>query len=184
MLCCLDCAIAGPSVELASVQPSLRHMFSQFYNELLDVAHKQTYGKTTTLTRTALVHECFERMQQAGCEARERTHFLGYAARTMRSVVVDDMRRKLSQRRGDGAVHLPFQESIDAEHADEDTRRVHDALAALQQHDPRLRRIVDLRFFAGLDDKEIGQALGVSVRTVQREWDKARRMLQALIVDE
>lgn len=169
--------------KLASdMEAQLDQLFVQLYGELRRLAHHRVRSKPAAITTTALVHECFERMHQAGCDERERAHFLGYAARAMRSVLVDDARRRLSQRRGDGATHLSFEDQQPELDKADELLKVHESLDALDRHDPRLRQIVEMRYFGGLSDREISQAIGVAERTVQREWHKARRLLHALMV--
>src|SRR5215471_16892842 len=108
-----------------------------------------------------------------------RAHFLAYASSVMRSIIVDFARQRLSQRRGGGAVELP----LDTETGEQtpspeaDVVRVHDALGELAAADERLVRLVEMRYFGGLTEEEIAEAMGVSSRTVQRDWEKARLLL-------
>lgn len=129
---------------------------------------------------TELVHSAYLRLAQQQVWP-SKSAFLAAAANTMRQVLVDDARRRLAAKRGSGAPH----ESIDAAqhvaaHEDEDQRllALDEALNRLQALDPRLARIVEFRYFVGLGNEETGVALGVTERTVRREWLKARAWLR------
>ncbi len=140
-------------------------------------------GRNTLLDTTVLVHEAYLRMGGVQATPQQTRQFLAYASRTMRSVIVDSARRRQAQRRGgdacivtltDRAVDLTPERSSAA--ADQIVR-VHDALEELASVDARLAQMVEMRFFAGMSDVEIGQALEMSERSVRRDWDKARRVL-------
>jgi RNA polymerase sigma factor (TIGR02999 family) len=141
-------------------------------------------GRYTLLDTTALVHESFLRLQRAAnVPMNDREHFLAYATKTMRSVVVDYARRRNAERHGGGAAHT----SLHTEHAeeikasDDEVLEVHDALEVLADIDPRLVQVVEMRYFGGLTDVEIGEALGVTDRTVRRDWERARLLLSGLL---
>jgi RNA polymerase sigma factor (TIGR02999 family) len=99
----------------------------------------------------------------------------------MRSIVVDFARTRLSQRRGGGAAHVPLDSfligSLPA--GEEEVLAVHEALDHLASLDARMGRVVEMRYFGGLADAEIAAALGIGLRTVRRDWDKARLLLAA-----
>jgi RNA polymerase sigma factor (TIGR02999 family) len=128
---------------------------------------------------TELVHSAYLRLahQQAW---NSRTEFMAAAANTMRQVLVDDARRRLAAKRGSGARHEPLES---AEHvADDSDRRLlglDEALSRLQALEPRLAQIVEFRYFVGLSNEETGAALGITERTVRRDWLKARAWLSA-----
>lgn len=144
-------------------------------------------GRNTLLQTTALVHEAFLRMD--GLEAVrqdpvEHRRLLAYASRTMRSVIVDAARARQADKRGGDACILTWTGAVadQAQPAAADyIVRVHDALLELETLDPRLARLVEMRFFAGLSDLEIARALDISERTVRRDWDKARLLLAQLL---
>ena len=108
---------------------------------------------------------------------------MAYAATTMRSVVIDFVRRRSADRRGGGAEHV----TLDTRAAevlggsDDEILAVHSALETLAKVDPRLVRVVEMRYFAGLTDVEIGAALGVTDRTVRRDWERARLLLADML---
>ena len=133
-----------------------------------------------SLNATSLVHESYLRLQRAGeLDFPDRRHFLAYAARVMHSIVIDQVRARQAERRGGGLLEVTFNTAI-AElppQADDDVLRVHEALAELAAVDPRLAEVVEMRYFGGLLEGEIAEALGVTERTVQRDWQKARLFL-------
>lgn len=114
-----------------------------------------------------------------GADFPDRRHFLAYAAQAMRSVIVDVVRARQAERRGGGLAHVTLgtglAERLSAQ--DDDVLRVHEALDELGRVEPRLARVVEMRYFAGLREQEIAEALGVTERTVQRDWQKARLFL-------
>jgi len=140
-------------------------------------------GRNTLLDTHALVHEAWLRMGPAAAALDDPRQWLAYASRTMRSVIVDMARKRQTERHGGQACIVTWTESLAAKApvtADE-VIDIHQALAELEQIDARLAQVVEMRYFAGLDDAQIGEALGMSERTVRRDWDKARRLLaQAL----
>lgn len=138
-------------------------------------------GDITLLDTTALVHEAWLRL--AGAHGRQdfpdRRHFLAYAARVMRNVVIDLVRARQAQRRGGDQQRLTLNTAV-AEllpQSDDDILRVHEALDELAEMEPRLAQVVEMRYFGGLLETEIAAALGVTERTVQRDWQKARLFL-------
>lgn len=135
-------------------------------------------GPMTLLDTTALVHESWLKLErQAGWQGMAHDHFMAYAATVMRSIVVDYARARQTQRGGGGATHVPLDELPTLAHRDEEYLQIHEALTALERQDPRLARLVELRFFVGLEETECAEALGQSRRTVQRDWQKARALL-------
>jgi len=163
-------------------QDALNRLFSELYPELHDMARSRVrrHAPITMLDTTALLHESYLRLVKVGAlSVSNRAHFLAYASRVMRSIIVDFARQRLASRRGGGAVELP----LDTEAGDQaaspeaDVVRVHDALEQLAEADERLVRLVEMRYFGGLTEEEIAEALGVSTRTVQRDWEKARLLL-------
>jgi len=123
------------------------------------------------------VHEAF--LKLAGHEAGivDKQHFTALAARAMRHIVVDHARKKLALRRQ--APPGEAEPSSTPKH--EEALAVHDALSKLEAVDERLARVVELRFFAGFSEEEIAEATGVTVRTVRRDWRKARAFLYETI---
>jgi len=161
---------------------ALNRIFTALYPELHNLARARLRraAPLTLLDTTALLHESYLRLVKLGqLRVENRAHFLAYAARTMRSIVVDFARSRLAERRGGGAQDLVLDTEIaSGVHApEEEIVRVHDALTDLAQVDERLVRVVEMRYFGGLTEEEIGAALGVTERTVRRDWEKARLLL-------
>jgi RNA polymerase sigma factor (TIGR02999 family) len=109
----------------------------------------------------------------------DRVHFLAYAATAMRSIIVDWARATRAERRGGGADHVPLDTDNGGSvaQAEDEVLDVDAALASLAKLDPRLVEVVEMRYFGGMSDDEIGQALGLTGRTVRRDWEKARLLL-------
>lgn len=163
-------------------------LFQALYKDLRRVAHarlRDSSGERDALLNTTmLVHESYERFNRlAQLDVNDRAHFMAYASRVMRSVIIDHARERLAERRGGGAAHVAlttgFGSSLpDASgRADPEVLRVHEALQELQQIEPRLAQVVEMRYYGGMDNSEIAQALGVSLRTVERDWERARLFL-------
>ena len=133
-----------------------------------------------TLDTRGLVNEAYLRLvQDAHVDWQNRAHFFGVVSRAMRWIVVDSARRAGAEKRGGGLVRVDLDSAIVgfAEPA-ETVLAIHRALELLESWNQRLARLVECRFFAGMSEEEIAEALGVSVRTVQRDWMRARAWLQ------
>jgi RNA polymerase sigma factor (TIGR02999 family) len=163
-------------------QDALNRLFTGLYAELHALARSRVHRNTpiTLLDTTALLHESYLRLTKLGTlKVTSRAHFLAYAARAMRSIIVDFGRQRLAERRGGGVPDVP----LDTESAqsipsgEEEVLRVHEALQELATVDERVVRVVEMRYFGGLTEEDIAEALGVTTRTVQRDWEKARLLL-------
>jgi RNA polymerase sigma factor (TIGR02999 family) len=157
-------------------------LFATVYPELRRMARGRLrkHQRNTLLDTTELVHESYMRFVQTGrLRLEDRTHFMGYAGRIMRSVIVDTVRERLAQRRGGDRSPVTLDSQIAAPGADAMAQvlEVHEALDGLSQHDPRLVQVVELRYFAGMTDSQVAESLGVAERTVRRDWEKARLLL-------
>jgi RNA polymerase sigma factor (TIGR02999 family) len=132
-----------------------------------------------TLQTTALVNEAYLRLIDARqVQWQNRAHFLGIAAQLMRRILVDFARERKYQKRGGGALRVSFQERLAISPAqDEEVMALDEALSALAQVDERKSRVVEMRFFGGLNEQEIATALGVSEETVRRDWRLAKAWL-------
>jgi RNA polymerase sigma factor (TIGR02999 family) len=141
-------------------------------------------GKFTLLDTTELVHESYLRLYKAGSlEAGDKGQFMAYAARVMRSVVVDFVRRRAADRRGGGAEHVALgTESGDmTDPREQEVIRIHEALEELATIDERLVRVVEMRYFAGMTEEQVAEALELSRRSVARDWEKAKLFLAAAL---
>lgn len=156
-------------------------LYELLYGELHRIAHarlRQADG--VTLQTTGLVNESYLRLVKLGqLQVADRAHFLAYAARTMRSIVVDLARERMTARRGGDRTQLTLSTTIAESVPLDDGQivRVHETLQELAALDERMVAVVEMRFFAGLDEREIAEALDVSTRTVERLWEKARAYL-------
>ena len=160
--------------------------FALLYADLQRLAHSRMRrsGNMTMLDTTALVHESWLRFQGAG-EAvfADKQHFMGYAARVMHTVVVDFVRARQAARRGGEVEHVTLNTAIgdSVSWQDDEILRVDEAMQQLAVADRRLHDVVELRYFGGLTEAEIAAILGVTERTVQRDWQKARLFLSAAL---
>ncbi|MBN8489475.1 MAG: sigma-70 family RNA polymerase sigma factor, partial [Burkholderiales bacterium] len=159
--------------------------FTALYQDLRRLARSRLRRSegVTLLDTTSLVHEAWLRLRgldAAGLPGGEG-QFLAYASRVMRLVVIDFVRQRHAERRGGDQLHITLSTEVADGLAvsDEQVLDIHEALEALAQVDERLVRIVEMRCFGGLDERSIAQALGVTDRTVRRDWHKARLLLKA-----
>jgi RNA polymerase sigma factor (TIGR02999 family) len=160
--------------------------FGLLYADLRTLARRRLSRSrhSVVLETTELVNETYLRLNRAGSiQAQDRAGYLAYASRAMRSVIVDLIRARLSARRGGGCACLTLDTSISNQIAagEEEILRVHEALEELAAVDARVVRVVEMRYFAGLSEQEVAAALGVTDRTVRRDWEKARLLLAAAL---
>ena len=161
--------------------------FALLYADLQRLAHSRMSrsGEMTMLDTTALVHESWLRLQGGAGAAVfiDKQHFMGYAARVMHSVVVDFVRARRAARHGGGVEHVTLNTAIgdSLSRHDDEILRVHEAMQQLAVADRRLHDVVELRYFGGLSELEIAAVLGVTERTVQRDWAKARMFLSSAL---
>jgi len=158
-------------------------LFAALYRELHDIAERELNrgGRDLTLSPTTLLHEAYlDLAARDGIPFPDKERFLAYASRVMRGLLIDYVRRRRAVKRGG-----EFQLTTLSEHAlnavvpaPEPLERLHHALETLEQVDSRLANVVDLHFFCGFSLVDIAQLRGVSDRTVQSDWRKARLLLQ------
>jgi RNA polymerase sigma factor (TIGR02999 family) len=156
------------------------HLMSVAYDDLRAIAHQRLMvGLHDDLTTTALVHEAYLRLvPHAGGSWDSRAHFYAFASRAMRHILVDHARKVNATKRGGGATLVEFQDQLVAgDDAVDEVTAVDDALERLATLNPRMARVVELRFFGGLVVAEVATVLDTSVRTVEREWTRARAYL-------
>ena len=164
----------------------LAEVFQALYPELMRMARSRLRGRHDTLTPTVLVHELFLRVTAAdSLDLVDRRHFFAAAAQALRWIMVEDARRSLSQKRGGGALHVELEDDLAPSSAggpaDTGVLALHEGLDALEQISPQRRQVVELRYFAGLEFKEVAELLEISERTAQREWERARAFLLAML---
>ena len=157
-------------------------LFSTLYGELHRIARREAgrYGDLPSLGTTTLLHEVYLDIGgRAGLQFQDKAHFLGYAARAMRGLVIDHVRSRHAIKRGGGLDITSFSTAVAEQCAEPDgLQTLSDALDALAQDEPVLAHLVDLKFFCGFSLVEIAAMTGVSERTAQRQWDKARLLLR------
>ena len=138
----------------------------------------------TLIDAPALIREVYLRVgRQSELPGTDRRTFLAYAANVMRSIIVDAARAGLAQRRGGDAEHVTLDTGVAdaAASAEEEIVDVHAALQELAKLDARLVQVVEMRYFGGMKDEEIAQVLGLTDRTVRRDWEKARLLLSKVL---
>ncbi len=165
--------------------PQAEALWASLYPELKQLARSRLRrsGAGTLLDTTGLVNEAYLRIAGAGAHCGGSAgQFMAYAARTMRSVVVDLIRERQAQRRGGDLQRVTLNTAVmDPAGAADDLLRIDEALKALAALEPRLCQVVEMRYFAGLTEAEIGAALGVTERTVRRDWTKACLLLRSML---
>ena len=174
----LDSLIAAAGGKGDSVRAEL---FGALYNELHQMARRQLArgGASGRLGVTTLLHEAYLNMaRREGTDYLDRAHFMGYAARVMRGIIVDHARTRRAAKRG-GQFEITSLDTTIANSVASATELVaiDEALRELECIEPRLAEIVDLKFFCGFTFAEIGEMYGVDERTVRRKWEKARLFL-------
>jgi RNA polymerase sigma factor (TIGR02999 family) len=157
-------------------------LYASTYPDLRRLARSRLRAgnRHTLLDTGSLVHESYLRFAEAShLRLENRVHFMRWAAQVMRSVIVDFARRRSAGRRGGGAARVTFDVEFAAAAAgEEEILGVHQALDRIAAVDPRMTQVVEMRYFGGLTEPEIAQALGVTERTVRRDWQKARLLLR------
>lgn len=171
----------------AGDQDASRELFSRMYADLKRLAHGNLYrnGGRSELNTTMLVHESYLRLAaRGGLAPADRPAFFAYIGKVMRSVVLDTVRERRAEKRGGGVEPLQLTTGIASEVIDdEQLLAIDEALDALERLAPELRRLVEMRYFAGLTVAEISEASGRSVRSVERDWEKARALLRKLMTE-
>jgi len=166
---------------------SRRDLFSALYDELHRLAqHQLRGGALLTMSPTTLLHETYLSLAGGpGGVFPDRARFLAYASRAMRGLLIDYVRSRRAQKRGGAFEITSLTTQVSADLATErELEGIGEALDSLGAIEPRLAQIVDLKFFCGFTFTEIGELLGISERTVQRDWDKARILLQRYLREE
>jgi RNA polymerase sigma-70 factor (ECF subfamily) len=154
------------------------------YEELRRMARRymRREGPGHTLQPSALVNEAFMRLvDQRDVRWQNRAHFLGVAAQLMRRVLIDRARSRARAKRGGGTVRVSVSEAVTVAQQASDMLALDRALTGLTEMDPRKGRIVELKFFGGLTTEETAEVLGVTPRTIEREWRAAKAWLQRAV---
>ena len=166
---------------------SAETLFNELYSELHRLARRELHrqGSIAGLGATTLLHEAYLSISgKDGLAFVDHARFMGYAARVMRGLIVDDVRRRRSQKRG-GLFEITSLRTFHAERVADPVSliRISDALDELAEVEPELAEVIDLKFFCGLSFAEIAAVRGVSERTIQRNWEKGRLYLHHAIGD-
>lgn len=180
----------APEADLAAIiaraqsgdRAALDELFAATYDDLRAIARSRLRSapRVTVLDTVALVNESYMRLRSAGrLRPQDRGHFVRYAARAMRSVIVDLVRQRAAERRGGDLVRVELTTGVGdgVPHAEAEILEVHEALDGLATLDARAAEVVEMRYFSGMSEVEIAEALGVTERTVRRDWTKARLLL-------
>ena len=161
---------------------ALDRLLPLVYDELRSLARAQLRNERSghTLGATALVHEAYVRLASREMDPRDRSHFFAIAAQAMRRVLIDHARGRGARKRGSGRIALSLEHAgaLLAEDGADELLGIDDALERLARANPRAAQVVERRFFAGFTLEEIAESLGVSTKTVQRDWTLARAWLQ------
>ncbi len=165
---------------------AVEQLFEESYPLLSQLARARlrAHERTPTLDTGSLVHEAFLRFVKSGrLRLDDSLHFRRWAARVMRSVVIDLARRRNAERRGGGEPGVPITSDVPDGVPGAAARilELHEALEALQRVDARAAQVVELRYFAGMTEPEVAEALGITDRTVRRDWQKARLLLTEIL---
>ncbi|MFZ5634960.1 MAG: sigma-70 family RNA polymerase sigma factor [Pseudomonadota bacterium] len=161
-------------------------MVPMVYAQLRAIAHRQLQRngpRGPLLDTTSLVQEAYlQLVNEHDVDWRDRGHFFAICARAMRRIMVDDARRRLAAKRGGGAVEVTLEpDMVVAAHEPERLLAIDDALSRLADFNPRLAQLVECRYFAGMTEEETAEAMQSSLRTVQRDWMRARAWLLKML---
>jgi len=173
----------------AGVEGAKERLFAALYTELHQLAERQLRRAAgASVSPTTLLHEAYLGMAQGDAVFPDRARFMGYASRVMRGLIIDFARQRRAQKRGADFRITQIDTKVAEQHVEPNAEepellRLSEALDALAVRDPRLAELVDLRYFCGFSLAEIAVLRGVSERTVQRDWEKARGMLFQLMTD-
>lgn len=174
----LDCRAGDPD--------ALDRLFPLVYDDLRRIAHGQLMRERTehTLGTTGLVHEAYFRLvDQTRVQWADRSHFFAAAAQAMRRILVDYARRYRAAKRGGGRERVTLSDAmVMAEQRSDTLLALDEALTRLERVDARLSRVVECRFFGGLTEEETAEVLGVTARTVRRDWVKAKGWLHRALL--
>jgi RNA polymerase sigma factor (TIGR02999 family) len=140
-------------------------------------------GPITLLDTAGLVSDAYKRLAlQHGLRIENRAQFLRYCSRVMHSVVIDLVRERRAERHGGNLQKITLNTEVsESLMAEDEPLQIDDALSELAKVEPRLAQVVEMRYFGGYNDEEVAEALGLTARTVQRDWQKARVLLRSML---
>jgi RNA polymerase sigma factor (TIGR02999 family) len=179
----LDWAIQHAPKEGAAVS----ELWAKAYPELRQLARARLRrsGRHSLLDTTGLVNEAYTRLAAIGrLPLDHRGQFFAYSARAMRSIILNMAREARAARHGGGLLKVTLSPDVaDELRAEDDPLRINDALCELAKVEPRLATVVEMRFFAGFTETEIAETLGLTERTIRRDWERARVLLRSMLTD-
>ncbi|MFW6083630.1 MAG: ECF-type sigma factor [Gemmatimonadota bacterium] len=163
---------------------ALDRLIPLVYDDLRQIAHDRLRSERAshTLDTTAVVHEVYLRLVDVPDPAwSDRAHFFAVVSKLIRNLLIDYARRRKAEKRGGNAIRIPMNDELDGGRNPEprtiDLLALDEALSALARRDARLEDVVECRFFGGLSVRDTAEALGVSTRTVERDWTRAKAYL-------
>lgn len=165
-------------------EEAFRSLVALAYDDLRAIAHRRLMaGGSEDLATTALVHEAYLRLVgRVEGQWDGRAQFYAFASKAMRHILVDHARREHAERRGGGASRIPLDDALVADDRGyADVLGVDEAIERLATRNPRMAQVVELRFFGGLSVAEVADVLDASVRTIEREWTRARAYLLEML---
>ncbi|MDX1439343.1 MAG: ECF-type sigma factor [Rubricoccaceae bacterium] len=168
--------------DLQRGEPISEALFQRVYDELHQLArhHRARWKGNETLNTTAILHEAYLKLVGGKGTYHGKKHFMAVASKAMRHLLISYAERQASQKRGGGQPDLPLDEAlILPEQESEELLALEEALKRFEQIDPRAAEVVEIRFFGGLEAEEAAEVLGVSRRTVSRDWAAAKAWLYA-----
>ena len=180
--CCAS-ADTVPPLSASTVSPEVRRLAAEllpaFYDELKRIAHRARarVGAGYTMQTTALVHEGYLRLKGVR-DFADDTHFLRAAALAMRHALINHAQARRTEKRGSGSVHVTLSHAEDfSVETDDGILALNEAMQKLANEMPRLADVIECRFFGGYSEEDTARVLGMSLRTVQRDWLRARAWL-------
>jgi len=170
----------------ADDRAAIDELFALLYDDLNRMARARLADNRpiTLLDTASLAHEAYLRLRNAErVDIENRAHFLAYVSQVLRAVIVDFARRRRAARRGGDQARVSLDTDLadSIGDADGEVEQIDDALQVLEKSDPRLRRVVEMRYFGGMNDGEIAEVLGVTTRTVSRDLARARLLLSVAL---
>lgn len=165
---------------------AIDELFALLYNDVHRIARARLAANRpiTLLETTGLAHEAYLRLRNAArIDVESRAQLMAYISQVLRSIIVDFARKRSAERRGGKHVHVTLNDELadSVAETDADVEHIADALEVLESTDPRLKKVVEMRYFGGMTDSEIAEALGVTPRTVGRDWERARLLLSVAL---
>lgn len=184
----------APTVPVPQLRDELRAGRTEALDEILPLVYEElrrtarrelAVRPSDTLSATGLVHEVYLKFSRSeNAEWQNRAHFLSVAAIAMRHILVDRARRRTAEKRGGNQRPVTLDENlVDGDHDPESLLELDEALTHLAKLDERLARVVECRFFGGMTEEETAESLGITARTVRRDWTKARALLYRALHD-